>query len=72
MPDDVAGSVAVYDGHLDVHEDYVRFSVCRLGLLGFEEVVECFFAVPDRFYLEAQFLDGLGGDFLVDLTKVMH
>lgn len=53
MADKVGGFIAVYDGHLDVHENYVGFWVGRVGRVGCKEVIEGFFAVPDCVYGEA-------------------
>lgn len=68
MPDEVGRAVAVYDGHLDVHEDDVWFGVRRVGRVGCGEIVECFFAVPDCGDLEAELADGFEGYLLVDGT----
>lgn len=42
----MGGSVAVEDGHLNVHEYDIRFGMC--GRFGLEQVVEGFFAIPYR------------------------
>jgi hypothetical protein len=68
MPDEVGRAVAVYDGHLDVHEDDVWFGVRRIRRVGCGEIVECFFAVPDCGDLEAELADGFEGYLLVDGT----
>ena len=68
VADEVGRAVAVYDGHLDVHEDDVGFRVRWLGGVGCGEVVESFLAVPDCGYFEAEFADCFQGYLLVDGT----
>jgi len=64
----VRGAVAIYDGHLNVHEDDVGFGVWRFGGVCCFKVVEGFFAVPDCEDFEAEFADGFEGYLLVDGT----
>lgn len=68
MADQVGSAVAIYDGHLDVHEDDVGLEMWRVGGVGCGEVVEGFFAVPDCGDFETEFADGFEGYLLVDGT----
>lgn len=70
MSDYVTCSVAVYDWHLNIHEDYIWFFMGGVGSRGEEEVVEGFFAVPNCFYLEAELFYGSQGYLLVDGASV--
>jgi hypothetical protein len=68
VPDEMSCFIAVDDGHLDIHEDDIWFRVWWIFAIGCEEVVECFFAVPDCGDLEAELADGFEGYLLVDGT----
>jgi len=71
VADEVGGAVAVYDGHLDVHEDDVWLRMWWVGRVGCGEVVEGFFAVPDCRDFEAEFADRFDGYLLVDGTMFL-
>ena len=62
--DEVGCAVAVKDGHLDVHEDYVGFGFA--GRRGCYEVIESFPTVPNSTDREAIFLYCFEGNLLVD------
>lgn len=64
----MGSAIAIYNGHLYVHKDYVRFEVWRVQRVGCGEVIEGFFAVPDCRDDEAEFVDGFEGYLLVDGT----
>lgn len=66
MTDEMGRSIAVEDRHLAVHEDDIRFWVSRAG--SFQQIVECFLAIPYRIHRKSELSNCLESDLLVDST----
>ena len=69
MTDQVGGTVAVQDRHLNVHEYDIGFwSRCRWRE---EEVVKGFPTIPNGRNREAELTDGFDSDLLIDCAKII-